>query len=212
MTDRYTLYSAPGGGGMIVHAAFAIEQIPIQLERVSWEDLGWQSKAIGHLNPLGQVPTMILPSGEVMTESAAMLLLLKDIAPESSLIPGSTDPLRPAFLRWLMLINAALYPTFAYSDVPQRWVQNDEQAAQKLKTGVDAHRKTLLTALERQVIEPWFLGEQMTALDLYFMTLRFWDPGLDWYAAHVPKLDGIGRDIAEIGAVRQVLNQYFDPA
>ena len=120
MTDRYTLYSAPGGGGMIVHAAFALERIPIQLERVSWDDLGWQSKVIGHLNPLGQVPTMILPSGEVMTESAAMLLLLKDIAPESTLIPNSTDPSRSAFLRWLMVINAALYPTFAHSDVPER--------------------------------------------------------------------------------------------
>ena len=102
---------------MIVHAAFALEHIPIKLERVSWDDLGSQSKVIGHLNPLGQVPTMILPSGEVMTESAAMLLLLKDIAP-STLIPNSTDPSRSAFLRWLMVINAALYPTFAYSDVP----------------------------------------------------------------------------------------------
>ena len=212
MTDRYTLYSAPGGGGMIVHAAFALEHIPIKLERVSWDDLGWQSKVIGHLNPLGQVPTMILPSGEVMTESAAMLLLLKDIAPESTLIPDSTDPSRPAFLRWLMVVNAALYPTFAYSDVPERWVQGDEQAAGQLKTGVDDHRKTLLTVLEQQAVGPWFLGAQMTALDLYFMTLRFWDPGLEWCASHVPTLDRIGHDIAEIEPVRQVLDQYFDPS
>jgi len=52
----------------------------------------------------------------------------------------------------------------------------------------------------------------MTALDLYFMTLRFSDPGLEWYADHAPTLDRIGHDIAEIEPVRQVLNQYFDPS
>ena len=59
---------------------------------------------------------------------------------------------------------------------------------------------------------PWFLGAQMTAFDLYFMTLRFWDPGLEWYASHAPTLDRIDRDIAETDPVRQVLNQYFDPS
>ena len=147
-----------------------------------------------------------------MTESAAILLLLKDIAPESTLIPDSTDPSRPAFLRWLMVVNAALYPTFAYSDVPERWVQGDEQAAGRLTTGVDDHRKTLLTVLEHQAVGPWFLGARMTALDLYFMTLRFWDPGLEWYASHVPTLDRIGHDIAEIEPVRLVLNHCFDPS
>ena len=91
---------------MIVHAAFALEHIPIKLERVSWDDLGWQSKVIGHLNPLGQVPTMILPSGEVMTERCHAPL----IAPEST---HFNRPVKTCLLRWLMLVNAALYPTFA---------------------------------------------------------------------------------------------------
>ena len=47
-----------------------------------------------------------------------------------------------------MAVNAALYPTFAYSDVPERWVQGVEQAAGQLKAGVDDQRKTLLTVLE----------------------------------------------------------------
>jgi len=54
------------------------------------------------LNPMGEVPTLVLPDGTVLTESAAMLLHLVDAHPQAGLAPppGSAD--RTRFDRWVL--------------------------------------------------------------------------------------------------------------
>jgi GST-like protein len=47
-----------------------------------------------------QVPTLVPQGGEVMTESAAILLYLADAYPQAHLAPLATKPLRRQYLRW----------------------------------------------------------------------------------------------------------------
>jgi GST-like protein len=54
-------------------------------------------------NPISQIPTLILPDGTVMTESAAITLLLADITTRDDLVPGAAAPERARFLRWLTI-------------------------------------------------------------------------------------------------------------
>ncbi len=44
---------------------------------------GRSATGCSSLNPLGQVPTLVLPDGRVMTESAAIILHLADQAPQA---------------------------------------------------------------------------------------------------------------------------------
>ena len=81
MIDKYKLFTASGSGGMIVEIAFALAKIPIEIETVDWDDLGWDSSVFKNLNPLGQLPTMVKPDGAVMTESAAMIQHIADRSP-----------------------------------------------------------------------------------------------------------------------------------
>jgi GST-like protein len=189
-TPRVRLITAKGGGGLIVEAAYALAGVPLEIEDIAWDDVGPESKRLATLNPLGQVPTLVLADGTVMTESAAILLHLAERAPRAKLAPPPGDPQRAPFLRWLAFLVAALYPTFSYGDAPERWVGSD--AGPRLRASTDAHREKLLRFLDAEVAgEPWFLGKRFSALDLYLPVLRMWRPGASWWREHVPKLNAI---------------------
>jgi GST-like protein len=193
-TRAYTLYGSPGCGSMIVEAAFGFTKLSVEFVDVPWKETGWNSKTFRNLNPLGQVPTLVLPDGAVMTESAAIILHLADKMPGFKLVPVPRHVARPAFLRWLVFLVSAVYPTFTYGDVTERWVGagHQEGAGKALRDGTDAHRKTIWRFVETQIEGPWFLGKTMSALDLYMWMMTKWRPGADWFKAECPKLYAIG--------------------
>lgn len=193
MPKPYTLYAAKGGGSMIVELAFAQTELPLKIVDVPWKDTGWKSKKLKPFNPLGQVPTLTMPNGDVLTESAAIILHIADRVPEAMLMPPLGDADRAQFLRWLIFLVSAVYPTFTYGDDPKRWLDGDEQAGQKLRTATDDHRKMLWKYVEKQIKGPWFLGKKHTALDFYIWTMSHWRPGKDWMAAECPKLHEIAK-------------------
>ncbi len=190
---QYKLYGAKGGGSMIVEAAFAFAGLPLDIVDLEWDDTGWESRTLKELNPLGQVPTLILQNGKVLTESAAIILHLADTLRDFSLAPSQSDPHRPAFLRWLIFLVAAVYPTYTYGDTPRRWVGEGtkEGAGKRLRESTDEHRKKLWRYVEGQITGPWFLGEKMSALDVYIWVMSHWRPGKEWLAAETPKLHAI---------------------
>lgn len=56
---------------------------------------------LARVNRLMQIPTLVLPGGEVVTESAAMTLLLAGLAQSDDLVPGPGAPDRAAIDSYL---------------------------------------------------------------------------------------------------------------
>ncbi|MGL6111955.1 MAG: glutathione S-transferase N-terminal domain-containing protein [Rubrivivax sp.] len=79
--STYVLYGNPGWGSAIVEAQLAWYDLPFRVEETG--DL-FASRAardaLRSLNPVSQVPTLVLPNGQVMTESAAITLHLADLS------------------------------------------------------------------------------------------------------------------------------------
>jgi GST-like protein len=125
-----------------------------------------------------------------MTESAAIILHLADLAPNAGLVPLEPSARRTAFLRWLIFIVAAIYPTFTYGDDPSRWVK-DKTGQDELKASTDAARERHWAQFEAAIRpDPWVLGA-FSALDIYVTVMGHWRPGREWFKAHTPKLDAI---------------------
>jgi GST-like protein len=186
----YTLLTRAGWGSAIVEAALELTRLPYRVETIA-SDIGEPDRdRLLALNPLGQLPTLLLPDGSVMTESAAMILHLAETAPEAGLAPSVGAPERAAYLRWLIFIVAAIYPTFTYGDDPSRYL--DDEAAQKaLREATDAQRQTLWRQVEAAVRGPWFLGAEFSALDIYISIMTRWRPRRAWFAEACPKLTAI---------------------
>ena len=184
----YTLIHSRGTGSVIAQLMLELSGLPYELETIPYLEPGPQRDRLLALNPLGQVPTLILPDGQAMSESAAITLLLADRA------PAADAPQRPAFLRWLIFIVAAIYPTFTYGDDPAKWTL-EGPAADELRKRTDGHREALWHYLEDQIAGPWFLGDGMTALDLYLAPMTRWRPRTSWFAANCPRIHAIARAI-----------------
>jgi GST-like protein len=200
----YTLYGRPGWGSVLVETQLAFYGLPYTFEEV--DDLFQSPKArerLAALNPVSQVPTLVLPGGEVMTESAAITLYLADVTESDALVPGPGAAERPAFLRWLVFLVANIYPTFTFADDPRRFVK-DKAAQKAFRASVDAYEKGLWKMVADAAAQPWFLGERFSALDIYVAAMTRWRPRRPWFEEHHPRLYAIAErtdQVAELQAV-----------
>ena len=206
----YHLIASKGTGSMIVEAALALSGLPYEVEEISYGEPGPQRDRLLALNPLGQVPTLLLPDGCTMTESAAIILHLADEAPRAGLAPAAQDGARPMFLRWLAFIVAAIYPTFTYGDEPARWT-GDEASGKHLRQATDEHRKELWRYFAAQnPCKPWVLGDPFSALDLYVAVMNMWRPGPAWFRQETPALAAIAGRVAQLEPLHEVWQRNVD--
>jgi hypothetical protein len=92
--SEYPLYGVAGWGSALVEAALVRANAPFAYEDVSgFDHPGEARERLQQINPLAQVPALILPSDETMTESAAIILHLSEVYP----IPAWHPKLAP---RW----------------------------------------------------------------------------------------------------------------
>jgi GST-like protein len=184
------LFENPGWGSAIVELQLAFYGLPFTLipaGNVHQDPVA--RAALGRINPLIQVPTMVLPGGEVMTESAAMSLLLADLAKSDALVPKARAKERAAFLRWLIFLVASIYPSFVYSDAPERFVAGNGGTEYQLN--VIEHRKTMWKVMEAECAKrggPHFLGARMTAIDFFLACMVHWRPREEWFRTETPHL------------------------
>jgi GST-like protein len=177
-----------GCGSAIAEAALVLAGIAYDREEVDYTKPSPARDRLLALNPLGQVPTVVMPDGGVMTETAAIALYLDELVPGAGLFPAPRDPLRRDTLRWLSFLIAAVYPTFTYGDEPDKWIG---EAGQLLRDATNAHRQSLWQQIEGEAKAPWFLGPRFSMLDVYLSVMTRWRPGRAWFAEHCPKLTAI---------------------
>ena len=204
----HLLLGCKGCGNAIVEAAFALAGVPLETEEVDYSAGSATRERLLAVNPLGQVPVLILPDGRVLTESLAILHYLDDLEPGAKLVPPPGDRTRAAFYRWSVFLVAAIYPTFTYGDDPAKWVASAE-GSKELRESTDRHREALWMQVEAAAGEPWFLGERRSALDLYLAAMTRWRPGVLWFAKRTPKLVAIAKRAAALDAVAPVIARNF---
>ena len=194
--DRYTLYGAPGSGATPIHAALTL--IGAQVETIDiapWEGDAERERVAG-VNPMRQVPALVLPSGEVMTESAAILIWLGDRYPEAQLCPAPDDPLRARYLRWMVYLPAAIYSMFWVRDEPSRLVPDPAAQAAMLERTAEriAHCWQLM---DSQIDEPapYLLGEKISMLDLYVTVVSRWTPRRRRFYRVAPRMTQVVRRV-----------------
>jgi len=173
----YRLYWARGTGA--IAAEVMLEETGIAYERVVVDMDAGEHLQPDYLavNPAGQLPTLELPDGTVIAESAAMVVLIGERHPETGLVPPVDAPERARFLHRLMYMATSVYPTLVRRYHADHFTTDP--------TGVGAVRAAALEALERQFAlldaaiegDPWFLTRGCTALDIYLAMLTGWHPG-----------------------------------
>ena len=195
MTSPYTVYGAPGSGSVPVEAALTLIGAPYVVVGDDVVRPVACNPAANAVNPLHQVPVLALPTGEVMTESAAILIYLADRYPHARLAPAVGDPSRAAFLRWMTYVSTAIYSLAWVRADPMRLVADAAQAP-VIQDRIADRRADCWRHMDTQ-IEPrtYLLGEELTVLDLYVTTVSRWSPRRSRFYREAPRLGAIARRV-----------------
>lgn len=196
MNQSLTLYGALGSGSVPVEAALTLIGLPFEVvEAPTWEGEAEQAKVAG-VNPLKQIPAVILPGGEIMTESAAILIWLSDRHPDALLGPAVGDPRRAQFLRWMTFIPASIYSLFWVRDEPSRLAGPDPEAQARVKTATAERIADCWAMMDAQVTPGrYILGDELTVLDLYVAVVSRWGPGRNRFYREAPKMTPVVRRV-----------------
>jgi glutathione S-transferase len=181
----YRLYARPGWGSAAVEAMLALCEAPHEVVDVPRDGDGKLAAWYHEINPLAEVPTLILPDHSVMTESSAMLILLGEAFPGAGLAPAAGAPLRARFLRWMAFLATSVYGSdLRYYYAPR--FSSDPAAAPGIKAkAAEQMARQLAVAAQALGEGPFMLGERMSALDLYLAMLTSWAPDVPvLYASH----------------------------
>ena len=199
-----TLWGHRGWGSTLVEAQLDWHDIPYRMIDVQPLKNADDKARLVEVNPLAQLPTLVMPDGSIMTESAAITLLIADWATASGakgddvLVPAPGEAGRDRFLRWLVFLVANIYPTFTIGDDTTRWISGEGPQAELLARS-NAYRERMWRIVEQAVTpDPWFLGRRFSALDIYLCVMTHWTPRRAWFAEHCPTLTRI------VGAVDEV--------
>lgn len=133
-----TLYGTKGSGSAAIEAALVRTGLAYTaVDAASWNP-GPGRDALLQVNPLGQIPTLVLADGTVMTESAAILIHLGLVCPPGLLLPADASA-RARVLRGLVYIAANCYAAISVIDYPERWCEPcDDAMKAQIRAGTRA--------------------------------------------------------------------------
>jgi len=195
MTAEFVVHGAAGSGSAPVEATLRLLGLPYRVV----ENAPWASKAaadaVGQVNRLRQVPAVILPGGELMTESAAILIHLADSYPQGGLSPAPDAPERAQFLRWMTYLPAQVYSMFWVRDDPSRLAADEAHEAVILER--TAERIADCWRMMDEQVEPgdYILGDRLSVLDLYVTVMSRWTPRRKVFYETAPKMGQVVRRV-----------------
>lgn len=198
MNQSLTVYGAAGSGSVPVEAALTLIGLPYDIvEAATWELDPVVLATVEKVNPLKQVPALVLPSGEILTESGAILTWLADSHPQARLGPPVDDPRRGQFLRWMTYIPAAIYSMFWVRDDPTRLGGPDPAQGEWIKAATAERIADCWRMMDQQLTPAgdYLLGDELSVLDLYVTVVSRWGPGRNRFYREAPGMTPIVRRV-----------------
>jgi len=198
MVPAMRLYYATSTCSHAVHIALREAGVVFDLVRYDMKSgLLADGRPIAEVNDKGYVPVLELDDGRRLTEVAALLQYVADLAPERALAPPPTSFERYRLQEWLhfvgMEIHKIFWPLFHDGTAEER-----AHATAKLGRSFDLVARSLAKG-------PFLMGEAFTVADAYLVTTLNWTRAAGIDLAAWPVLVDYRNRVRERPAVRAAL-------
>ncbi len=205
---EYTLYWEAFSGAIAPQAMFeemgvAFRKLPVDMARSEHKGPEYL-----HVNPTGQVPALRLPDGSVISESAAIVLVLGELHPQSRLVPLSGSSDRAEFLRWLIYMATTGYMTLKRACHPERFTV-DEASIESVRLAAIRDIGRCFDVLDNAIDgTPYFLSSGFSALDIYLCMLAVFHPDKPDLFARWKRIDVLCKAVRERPACARVFDEH----
>jgi glutathione S-transferase len=194
------LYYSPGACSLSPHIVLREAGLPFELERVDLQ--AKKLKASGGdflpINPKGQVPTLALDGGDVLTEGPAIVQYLADQKPESGLAPANGTIARYHLQEWLNFVTSDLHKVFAplfRPNTPEEFVKITKENLANKFAFLDKHLAT----------RAYLTGDKFTVADAYCFVIVGWSRYKDIDLGRWPNLKAYMDRIAARPKVQEAM-------
>ncbi|TAN02921.1 MAG: glutathione S-transferase family protein [Rhodanobacteraceae bacterium] len=153
-----TFFHAPHSRSSVTRALLEELGVPFDLVALDLKRGEQRSEDYLAINPMGKVPALF-HGGVLVTEQPAILMYLADLHPEKNLAPTIDDPLRGAYLRWMVFYGSCFEP--AIMDFSAR-----RAPIPPTQCGYGDYDSVMAVLAAQLQHGPWLLGERFTAADV----------------------------------------------
>lgn len=184
----YILYGHRRSGSLAVEMALAEIGADYCLREVDLRVGAQREESYASVNPHRKLPALATPSGEILTESVAILLTLAERHPEAKLLPTDSAE-RAQALRWLLFLGTEIYPVVEINDYPNRFTVtgDDESAVRELARSIWRERWLLV---DRAIHgDPYLLESGFCLADIYIAVVSQWAQQEEWRRENLPKVE-----------------------
>jgi GST-like protein len=213
----YILYGDIGSGSAPCEMALAEAGQAVELRDVPLEGDHQLKAEYRAINPMGRLPTLVLPDGTVLTESLAILLTIADRHPAAALLPPPGETPRALALRWMALLAGEFYPHVTRWDYPARFGVTPDQE-QALKDGALEMGRATLRVIEAHAgltgdpAAPFLLGARFSLADIYLAVMSRWCEGRVWTPRHCPRIEALAQAVRARPAIAPIWQRHrLDP-
>ena len=201
----YKLYGQRGAGSLGPH--LVLEEVGAKYEFQHIENDTMKSAEYLKINPLGVVPTLVLPNGKAIMESAAMVIHLTNAHP-SHLAPEPGTPAHAEYLQWMVFLSANVYETLLRTAYSDRYTAGGAPEAAKVKERSEADMTRQFGIVER-ALDPFLHGKAPGAADLYLYMFTTWRTPKRALAGY-PKIAALAKAVGAHPAVKTVMAANAD--
>ena len=172
----YVLYGNKASGSFPVEAALVKAGAPHEVIELDLNAGDQDKPDFVALNPMRQVPTLKLPDGTLMTESAAICIYLAAAHPGAGLAPAPGSPAYARFLRWVVFMSNNLYEADLRYFYPDRYTADAAGVAGVKAAGAAGMAKSFRAIDDGLADGLYVAGPELSIADVYLAMLMTWSP------------------------------------
>lgn len=163
------LYVSTRTSSLACRLAFVLAGLPGEVKELKLREGEHKTPEFLAITAKGQVPALLLDSGETITETPAIMLAIGEMAPESGLIPR--DPVRRwRVMEWLSWCGFHFPRAFQPAFVPAVFGPGPAES-QIREAGVKRVEAALAFVESQMAGRDFIVGDHLTAADLYIAML-----------------------------------------
>ncbi|MGW8394123.1 glutathione S-transferase family protein [Pseudoduganella sp. HUAS MS19] len=183
----YTLYYGRGTASLAIHAALKEIGVPYDLVEIDIEAGQQRSPEYLRINPQGKVPTLLI-DGKPFTESAALMMMLAERHPQSSLAPPAGSLARAQWYELLVMMANNLGGNFRLWFYPSDIGSTKEDST--LRSAIQLRIEAMWATLDARLADngPYLLGESFSGADLMLTMYMRWSRNMPRPATAWPAL------------------------
>lgn len=169
MSGRLKFFYNPKSRASTVRWMLEEVEADYEIVHVDFGPNGERDEALVAVNPMGKVPTIVLPDGTVITESAAICAWLAEAYPDAGLAPVPGGPERGTWYRWLFFGGSVFEPALL-----EKMMRKDAEPLPKSAVGWGTYEEAVRAVETGLVKGPYLLGERFSAADVYMGAMLAW--------------------------------------